>query len=106
MANKLRITVCHARPDGVWMRELTLPAGATLADAVAASGFGEDFPGIDPWQHGVGVYGRRGQAHTPLADGDRVEIYRPLTFDPKESRRRRAEHRRLAAGRRRPAGLL
>jgi putative ubiquitin-RnfH superfamily antitoxin RatB of RatAB toxin-antitoxin module len=25
-----------------------------------------------------------------LRDGDRVEIYRPLTIDPKEARRKRA----------------
>jgi putative ubiquitin-RnfH superfamily antitoxin RatB of RatAB toxin-antitoxin module len=45
----------------------------------------------------------------PLADGDRVEIYRGLSFDPMESRRRRAEHRRAKTarnGRVRPAGLL
>ncbi|WP_195846919.1 RnfH family protein, partial [Bordetella pertussis] len=48
-------------------------------------------------------------ADAPLADGDRVEIYRGLSFDPKESRRRRAEHRRALAargGKARPAGLL
>jgi putative ubiquitin-RnfH superfamily antitoxin RatB of RatAB toxin-antitoxin module len=38
----------------------------------------------------IGVYGRRCEADTPLCDGDRVEIYRPLNFDPMESRRRRA----------------
>ncbi|CAN0105203.1 unnamed protein product [Chrysoparadoxa australica] len=33
---------------------------------------------------------RRVAADQPLRDGDRVEIYRPLTTDPKEQRRRRA----------------
>ncbi|WP_195829606.1 RnfH family protein, partial [Bordetella pertussis] len=38
-AGSLRVTVCHACPDGAWQRAVTLPAGATVADAVAASGF-------------------------------------------------------------------
>ncbi|EXF88090.1 rnfH Ubiquitin family protein [Bordetella holmesii 30539] len=104
------MTVCHAQASGVWMRELTLPAGATVGEALMASGFGQAFPDIDPWQQGLGIYGQRAEAHTRLHPGDRVEIYRALTFDPKESRRRRAEHRRArvskAGERQRPAGLL
>jgi len=38
----------------------------------------------------VGIFGKRVSLETRLADGDRVEIYRPLAMDPKESRRRRA----------------
>ncbi|AZY52489.1 RnfH family protein [Bordetella avium] len=110
MANELRVTVCFARQDEAWLRELLLPVGATVADALAASGFAQLFPGIDVWQAGVGIYGQRREAHTLLADGDRVEIYRALTFDPKESRRRRVAHRRnhiaASGGRVRPAGLL
>jgi len=105
----LRVEVCHARPEGAWRRVLTLPAGATVAQALAASGFAEAFPQVDAWRQGVGIYGKACEADTPLADGDRVEVYRPLTFDPKESRRRRVEHRRARQalqGRERPAGLL
>ena len=57
----------------------------------------------------MGVFGRAVRPDTALNDGDRLEIYRGLTFDPKESRRRRAEHRRALTarnGRERPAGLL
>jgi hypothetical protein len=38
----------------------------------------------------VGIFGRLVGLGEPLADGDRVEIYRPLTDDPKRSRRERA----------------
>ena len=100
---------CYALSAQVWLRELRLPAGATVADALRASGFAQAFPVVQPWERGVGVFGRAVEAATPLADGDRVEIYRGLSFDPKESRRRRAEHRRAKTarnGRVRPAGLL
>jgi len=43
---------------------------------------------------GVGIHGRRVPLDAPLADGDRVEIYRALLVDPKEARRRRALRRR------------
>ncbi|MBV7485968.1 RnfH family protein [Bordetella sp. BOR01] len=113
MANEpglLRVCVCHAESAAaVWQCTLALPPRATVGDAVRASGFEAQFPGRDAWALGVGVFGKSCQADTPLADGDRVEIYRPLAFDPKVSRRRRAEHRRAKAarmGRERPAGLL
>jgi hypothetical protein len=41
----------------------------------------------------VGVFGKRVPPDTPLADGDRVEIYRALLLDPKERRRQRARQR-------------
>ncbi|WP_144641412.1 RnfH family protein [Bordetella genomosp. 13] len=105
----LRVQVCHAAAAGAWLRDLAMPAGATAADALAASGFAQAFPDVDPWRHGVGIYGRACHPGAALADGDRLEIYRELTFDPKESRRRRVEHRRAREarqGRERPAGLL
>ncbi|WP_459618462.1 RnfH family protein [Bordetella sp. 2513F-2] len=105
----LRVEVAYAAPEGPWLRSLSLPAGATLAQALEASGLAQAFPGLDPYAHGVGIYGRLCPAGQALADGDRVEVYRPLRFDPKESRRRRAEHRRARAaaqGRNRPPGLL
>ena len=89
----IAVSVCYTDTDAVWMRELVLPAGSTVADAIEASGFRRDFPGIDPAQSGTGVYGRRRDLDHVLHEHDRVEIYRPLVFDPKESRRRRAEHK-------------
>lgn len=71
-----------------------LPAGATVRDAVTASGIAER-RAVD--LDAVGVFGRRVAADTRLADGDRVEIYRPLLVDPKEQRRQRA--RKKASGR-------
>jgi len=52
-----------------------------VRDALAASGL---------QGNQVGIFGKRVAMDTRLADGDRVEIYRPLKLDPKEARRRRA----------------
>ncbi|MNT67698.1 Persistence and stress-resistance antitoxin PasI [compost metagenome] len=108
-AGQIGVIVCYALPGHVWLRELRLPDGATVQDALAASGFAKAFPVVQPWERGVGIFGRATEPGARLADGDRVEIYRGLSFDPKESRRRRAEHRRAKTainGRVRPAGLL
>jgi uncharacterized protein len=70
-----------AYPDGAQARSLNLPAGATVRDALAASGLEA---------HACGIFGKRVALDRKLAEGDRVEIYRPLALDPKEARRWRA----------------
>lgn len=77
----LRVEIVHARPDGAEVIEIRLPDGATVRDALAASGMKGNQ---------VGIFGKRVTMDTRLAEGDRVEIYRPLKLDPKEARRRRA----------------
>lgn len=77
----LRVEVVQAWPEGEAIVALQLPDGATVGDALAACGLkGEK----------AGIFGKRATMDTRLADGDRVEIYRPLALDPKEARRRRA----------------
>jgi putative ubiquitin-RnfH superfamily antitoxin RatB of RatAB toxin-antitoxin module len=88
MVERIRVCVVYADPAQQWRRELELEAGATVAQALAASGVTEALPGYRP--AGVGIFGRRVSLDAPLHDGDRIELYRPLRADPKESRRRRA----------------
>lgn len=89
----LSVSVCFAMPDRYWCVALRLEPEATVARALAASGLTEVLAGVDLARAAVGVFGKRVARTHRLADGDRVEIYRPLTFDPKDSRRRRAQHR-------------
>jgi putative ubiquitin-RnfH superfamily antitoxin RatB of RatAB toxin-antitoxin module len=89
----LTVSVYFADVAAVWSRELELGVGATVDDAIVASAFSASYPGADPWLMGVGVFGRAVRRDTVLAQGDRIEIYRPLTFDPTVSRRRRALHK-------------
>ncbi len=55
------------------------------AMALAQLGLAED--GETVWSYAV--WGRRVELTTPLKDGDRLELLRPLTVDPKEARRLR-----------------
>ena len=74
-----------------------LPTTAELLmnglDAVHAAGILARHPEIDLRKHKLGIYGKVVAADAPLAEGDRVEVYRPLALDPKEARRRRALRR-------------
>ena len=80
----MRVEVVLAWPRAHRAVTVELGATATVADAVTASGLPLD--GID----GCAVFGVRAAGDTPLRDGDRVELLRPLQLDPKEARRRRA----------------
>ena len=91
----MQVEVIHARPTDVWRQKLELPAGATLGDALDASGLLRQFPELI--EAPCGVFGRVCTREHVLAHGDRVEVYRPLVFDPMESRRRRARHRARTA---------
>jgi putative ubiquitin-RnfH superfamily antitoxin RatB of RatAB toxin-antitoxin module len=87
----IHVQVCFARPDRQFLLELVMPEGATLLDAIRASGILEAAPEIELSACRVGVYGKIKALDTPLRERDRVEIYRPLIADPMESRRKRAE---------------
>ena len=88
-ARNLRITVAYAATGVEVIVALEVPPGATVADAVAQSGLA-DRPGIAAVTLEFAIHGRRAQRDTPLADGDRVELTRPLVADPKQVRRARA----------------
>jgi len=81
----------------LWQESLHVPVGTTLQQVVYASGFIQHFPDVDVQALHLGVYGERCPPDRLVADGDRVELYRPLRFDPMESRRRRAAHRARTA---------
>jgi len=89
----VHVTVVYALPGRVWQESLRVAAGSSVLDVVHASGFAEHFPELDVRALPLGVYGARSAPTRVVADGERIEIYRPLTFDPMESRRRRAAHR-------------
>jgi putative ubiquitin-RnfH superfamily antitoxin RatB of RatAB toxin-antitoxin module len=69
---------------------LHLEAGATVADAIAASALQKDHPQYDLSNKPTGIWGQPVSRDTLLKDGDRVEIYRELARDPMEARRLRA----------------
>ncbi len=96
-------------PGRTRSERLRLPEGSSVGEALAASpAFESDRAVLSSAAEGlrVGVWGRELAQDTRLRDGDRVEVYRALTVDPKEARRLRyrATGRRIVSRHRPQAG--
>jgi len=70
-----------------WLK-LEVPDGSTIKEALEFSGLLKQFPDIDLENQAVGIFGKISKLDTKVADGDRVEIYRPITADPETVERR------------------
>jgi uncharacterized protein len=91
--SEITVTVVYALPDRATEIEVRLASGATVADALARSGIASLHTEIDLAGCAVGIFGRRTEREKILANGDRIEIYRPLTAEPKDLRRVRAKRK-------------
>jgi putative ubiquitin-RnfH superfamily antitoxin RatB of RatAB toxin-antitoxin module len=85
-----RVIVLHSpAPRQVLEWPVELPEGATVRDALVASGWSGSQSAEALAAAEVGIWGRRCPLGQPLREGDRVEIYRGLLVDPKVARRER-----------------
>ena len=91
MQDSIRVEVVYARPEKQVLLQLDVPVGTTVGQAIDQSGIRNSFPDFEILEGGVGIFSAKVPLEHVLREGDRVEIYRPLIADPKESRRRRAE---------------
>jgi uncharacterized protein len=92
--SEIRVTVVYALPDAATEITVRLPEGATVAEAIERSGIRTRLNGVDVDGGPVGIFGKRARRDAVLSDGDRVELYRPLSIEPKQARRRRAINKR------------
>jgi uncharacterized protein len=86
----MQVTLVYS-PTPRELREwpLDVPAHATVAMALQASGIATEFPGIDWKTAELGVWGHKVSLAQVLHEHDRIEVYRPLLVDPKVARRER-----------------
>lgn len=77
----------------LWLK-IRLPNGATVMDAIEESGILNEFTDIDLDVQKVGIFGKPAKLDAPLKHGDRVEIYRPITADPKQVKRKKIERKK------------
>ena len=88
---KYFIEVIYALPEEQQLFTLDVEQGTTVEQAIKLSGILEKYPELDLDINKVGIFGKVTKKDEVLRDKDRIEIYRPLIADPKESRRKRAE---------------
>ena len=89
----MRVEIAYAKPHIQALVTIELPDGATVEDAMHASGILRQFPEVRLSQVSAGIFGRICQPDHVLAPGDRVEIYRPLVADPRTARRQKTQQR-------------
>ncbi len=89
--SKIAVEVVYALPEKQYLYTVNVWAGATVEQAIRASGIVELRSDIDLCHNKVGIFSRPVKLSDTVHEGDRIEIYRPLIADPKELRRQRAE---------------
>ena len=89
MTDTILVEIAYAEPQRQIVCKVEIAVNSTVDEAILASGIRDALPpGFTP--SALGIFGRTVTAATRLRDGDRIELYRPLKADPKDSRRRRA----------------
>ncbi|MGY6276514.1 RnfH family protein [Methylomonas sp. MgM2] len=87
----MNVGVCYAEADRqTWLR-LEVPDESTVQQAIELSGLLTLYPTIDLTKQKVGIFGKLTKLDALIKDGDRVEIYRPITADPTKVKRRRVD---------------
>lgn len=103
-AGRKRCTVAFATRERQFLFRVELPVDACIAEALAAAralAASAQLAAEIPWDSGsVGVFGELRTRSDPCADGDRIELYRPLERDPRERRRERVQRERRSGAQR------
>jgi putative ubiquitin-RnfH superfamily antitoxin RatB of RatAB toxin-antitoxin module len=85
----MNVGVCYAQADRqLWMR-LEVPDNSTVEETIYLSGVLTHYPDIDLTQQKVGIFGKIAKLDATVQEGDRVEIYRQITADPAQVKRRK-----------------
>jgi hypothetical protein len=78
----MKVSVAYALPDEqVWL-PVEVEENSTLMTAIHSSGILNMFPEIQLDIQKVGVFGKLSSLEATLSEGDRVEIYRPIIWQP------------------------
>lgn len=86
----MQVEIIYALPHQQDLLQLEVEQGCTVRQAILQSEILARYPEINLESISVGIFTKPVELEYNLAPNDRVEIYRPLTIDPKEARRQRA----------------
>lgn len=89
----ISVAIVYALPDKQFLKEMQVARGTSALELVDMSGLLDEVEalrGVNAAELELGVYAQKVTADYLLQEGDRVEIYRELSADPKEVRRQLA----------------
>lgn len=102
-SHTIKVSIVYALPEQTWLKSMVLNRGATPEDLMQKSGLFDAFPALlqayEKQELNFGIYAQRVDDHYLLEEGDRLEIYRSLTADPKVVRRELAAQGKTMSGR-------
>ena len=92
----LTVEVVYALPDQLFRYTFQVEEGTTLLGAVKHSPLLNDCPDLDLNHISMGIFGKKVLRPTEhcIEGGDRIELYRPITADPKALRKQRAARKK------------
>jgi putative ubiquitin-RnfH superfamily antitoxin RatB of RatAB toxin-antitoxin module len=93
----IRVEIAYADSTRQILQTLEISLGSTVADALRISDIANTLGGGAISAERIGIFSQPVALDGCLCDGDRIEIYRELRADPKESRRRRARDNAVKA---------
>ena len=96
----IEVKIVYALKQQFWQKSLKIARGSTPLDVLEQSGFLSEFQSLELSELTYGVYSRRVDQNYLMNNGDRLEIYRPLTADPKNVRRELAKMGKTMSGER------
>ena len=79
----MQVSVAYVEPGQPLWLNVEVPEGSTVQQAIDLSGILSRCPQLNLRKQKIGIFGKITKLTAPLAEGDRVEIYRPITVDPK-----------------------
>lgn len=80
----MRISIAYVDPTISFWQSLEVEEGCNLLCAINQSGVLKKVPAINLEMQKVGIFGKVAKLDVLLKEGDRVEIYRPITATPEE----------------------
>ena len=83
----IKVEVACALPNRQRIVSLDAESGCSARAAVEQSNIQKEFPDLDIANCQLGVFGLLVEDSQCLSSGDRVEVYRPLINNPRDSRR-------------------
>jgi hypothetical protein len=90
----LHVEVLYGHADKQSIISVVLQEAATVFDAIQASQILSLWPEINLEQQKVGIFSKIVTLDTAVKNLDRIEIYRPLTIDPKDARTLRTKNKK------------
>ena len=83
----MNVTVVYVEGSKKLLQKINLSEAVSVKEVIERSELKRKFPHIDINATKVGIFGKITKLDATISDGDRIEVYRPITADPQQQNR-------------------